>query len=94
MITKYPYCVFCGKPMTQEHHLIGGHGFRTICDKAGLTIPTCDFDHDPIHLSSHAMTLSKIAGQLAWEKHTIATKGVSEDEARELFRKEFGRSWL
>lgn len=93
MITKYPYCVFCGKPMTQEHHLIGGHGFRTLCDEDELTIPTCDNDHDPIHLCSQAMTLSKIAGQLAFEKHWVA-KGDTEDEARERFRKRYGRSWL
>ena len=46
-----------------------------------------------VHDNTTAEKLSKIAGQLAWEKHCVAS-GHTEDEARELFRKRYGRSYL
>lgn len=48
-----------------------------------------------IHNNSAAEKLSKIAGQLAWEKEYYhKLYGYENDPAREAFRKRYGRSYL
>ena len=95
MITHYrEYCLFCGKPREDIHHVICGRGYKRLADEDGLTAPVCRSCHEAIHRSEIAMKLSKMLGQMAWEKHLIATEGVSEDEAREQFRIRYSRSWL
>lgn len=38
---------------------------------------------------------SKVISQLAWEKHYIVEhEDVSEDDARDTFRKRYGKSYL
>ena len=94
ILTKYTeFCVLCGRPKQEEHHLINGRGFRQLSEKHGLKIPICDAEHQVITDNPVAEKLSKIIGQLAYEKDRVA-KGDTEDEARESFRKEFGRSYL
>lgn len=94
MITKYSeYCVLCGYPNVEEHHLICGTGKKRVADEYGLTIPVCRKCHDKLHASPEAMKMCKIAGQLAFEKQMVA-KGESEDEAREHFRSRFSKSYL
>lgn len=100
ILTEYTeYCLFCGRPTTTGHHLCFGRGIRNLADKDGLTIPICDNCHNMgdktkrIHDNSMAEKMSKIIGQLAYEKHKVA-EGMSEDEARESFRKRYGRSFL
>ena len=46
-----------------------------------------------VHMNKEMSTLMHIIGQLAWEKHCVAG-GESEENARELFRKRYGRSYL
>ena len=100
ILTKYTEnCMFCGKPTTTEHHFLFGRGIRAIADKDGVKGPCCDYCHtmgpisSKLHDNPMAEHLSKIAGQLAWEKHAVAG-GMSEDAAREAFRVRYGVSYL
>lgn len=46
-----------------------------------------------VHMNKEMKVLMHIIGQLAWEKHCVAA-GETEENARELFRKRYGRSYL
>ena len=101
ILTKYTgFCMFCGKPTTEEHHFCFGRGIRELADKDGIKGNVCRNCHTTgwpvssrIHDNPMAEKLSKIVGQLAWEKHAVAG-GMTEDEAREAFRKRYGVSYL
>lgn len=100
IITEYKNnCIFCGRPTEAEHHLVFGHGFRNLAEEDGLKIPVCNNCHNmnggtgQLHNNIIAERLSKIAGQLAFEKRCVAS-GRTEEEAREEFRKRYGRSYL
>lgn len=100
ILTEYTeYCLFCGRPTTATHHLLFGRGIRPLCDKDKLTIPICDGCHnmgnklERIHDNSMAEKMSKIIGQLAYEKHKVA-EGMTEEQARENFRHRYGQSYL
>jgi len=100
IITKYTKnCMFCGKPCHTEHHFVFGRGIRNLADEDGIKGPACDECHtigklsDRIHDNPMAEKLSKMLGQLAFEKSKVAI-GMTEDEAREAFRKRYGRSYL
>ena len=99
-ITAYQKnCAFCGRPTNRKHHLVFGRGKRPLADEDGLTIPICDTCHnigallERIHENPMAEKLSKMLGQLAYEKAQVAA-GLSEEEAREKFRKRYGESYL
>ena len=94
MITKYTeYCLLCGKPKEDIHHLVFGNGLRRLADRWSIYIPICRTCHEAIHKDIAAQKLSKICGQLLFEKEAIL-RGESEDDAREHFRQIFGRSYL
>lgn len=98
ILTKYTEnCIICGMPIEEIkncHHLIFGRGMRNLANEDGLTLPMCPFCHDELHKkSSVAAELSRICGQLAFEKF-LCEKGVSADNAREYFRKRYGKSYL
>ena len=100
IITKYnENCMFCGKPTRTQHHYLFGRGERQLADEDGIKGPVCDDCHNigelikRIHGNIAAEKLSKMVGQLAWEKHAVA-EGMTEDEAREAFRKRYKRSYL
>lgn len=102
VVTRYPgYCVLCGKPAQTEHHLLFGIGIRELAEEDGIKIPVCDDEHNmsggirQIHNNSVAEKLSKIAGQLAWEKEFYRKLyGNEDDPAREAFRQRYGKSYL
>lgn len=96
IVTKHMnLCIICNSPVSDIHHLVMGKGRRKLADEDGLIVPLCRLCHDEIHKNSYAANeLSKICGQLAFEKHLIAMEGISEDEARERFRKRFGKSYI
>lgn len=114
-VTEYEqYSVFSGTPTNTRHHLLFGRGIRDLADKDGIWIPVTDAEHtmsicgtiNQIHGNPAAEKLSKIAGQLAWERAWIISQAAlsfeSEDEAydrlsrecREAFRKRYGQSYL
>lgn len=85
MITDYEqYCVICNKPREHTHHLVFGKGLRRLSDEDELTIPLCHECHEVIHHNKQAMALSRICGQLAYEKY----------RTREDFRRRYGKSFL
>ncbi len=100
IVTKFNgYCAFCGRPTEEEHHLLFGNGIRELAEKDGIKLPACSNCHTQnpviqrVHDNAMAEKLSKIAGQLAWEKHCVAS-GKTEDEARAEFMSRYGRSYL
>lgn len=78
------YCFICGRPKTQVHHLVFGIALRKLAEEDKLVAPICDQCHCAIHENYAAGQMSKMIGQLCYEKtHT-----------REEFRERYGRSYL
>lgn len=93
MITEYEdYCILCNKPRTAIHHCVFGVGRRNLADEDGLTMPLCDSCHRAIH-QGKMQTLSKIIGQLLYERNKCA-EGMTVEEARESFRRRYFESYL
>lgn len=89
------YDIIDGTPCVQRHHIFGGAN-RALSDEDGLWVPLTQEHHEgkmSVHMNKEIGTLMHIIGQLAWEKNRVAT-GISEEDARELFRKRYGRSYL
>lgn len=91
----------------------GYGALRDKADVDGLTIPVCDDCHNMgkgrlstpskklgtmiVHGNSMAETMSKMIGQLAWEKQYYKERaGLNghDDPSREAFMKRYGRSYL
>ena len=111
IITEYEnISAFSGKTSTCTHHLIFGRGKRQLADEDGLWIPLTDDEHNmsskgiqyQIHENHAAEKLSKMLGQMAWEKKWIAENCTCEVNtvessfaaAREAFRKRYHESYL
>jgi len=90
------YDIIDGNPSTERHHIFGGPN-RKLSDEDGLWVPLTKSHHTEDKISAHKckefQTLLHIIGQLAYEKHQVAD-GKSEKQARECFRKRYGRSFL
>ena len=101
ILTKYTdNCMFCGTPTRETHHFLFGRGIRELADKDNIKGPVCNNCHthgwpvsSRIHDNPMAEKLSKMVGQLAWEKHKVAS-GMTEEDARDAFRKRYGVSYL
>ena len=98
---------FSQAPAECQHHCIFGRGLRELADNDGVWIPLKNCEHNmsskgninQIHGNPAAEKLSKMLGQIAWEKHWIAEKYSLpftdiEAEAREAFRARYGQSYL
>ena len=107
VITQYTeYCLICGASTECEHHLIEGVANRAKSEKWGLKIPLCNSCHNMNANSMHGNTkmnrLGKIMGQIAFEKEFWKSKVMAskdekklmEQDARDLFRKDFGKSFV
>lgn len=115
IVTKYDkFSAFSGIPTTTQHHLLFGRGIRRLADADGVWIPLTDEEHNAsskgvkfqVHDNPAAEKLSKMAGQLAWERKYLADKLASDeplghqsaddwmDEAREAFRFRYHESYL
>jgi len=115
--TKYEeISAFSGKPKECDHHLIFGTGMRPLADADGLWIPLLDREHNmsskgtihQIHGNPAAEKLSKMLGEVVWERQYLAEKlayirrdgldykDVDEwkEEAREKFRSRYGQNFL
>lgn len=92
------YCFFCGSPASGEHHLLFGTGMRNLAEEDGLKVPSCIKCHtnapitNRIHDNPMAERLSKMLGQAFYERNKCA-EGATLDEAREMFRRRYGRSY-
>ena len=113
MITNYEsFCAICNARAEHRHHLVFGRGIRELAETDDLTIPLCELCHRKIHEGECAKSgnrekdkynryavMSKIIGQLAWEKHYIMERrglpfDTIEEEAREAFRNRYRKSYL
>ena len=93
MITEYAnYCILCSKPKEHILHCVFGTAKRKLADEDGLTMPLCDSCHRAIH-QGKMQTLSKIIGQLLYERNKCA-EGMTVEDARESFRRRYGESYL
>ena len=103
IVTEYTnISAFSQNPRECDHHLIYGSGLRKLADEDGLTIPLTKREHnlgndtEKIHGNQAAEKLSKMVGQLAYEKefYKKALGAGKKDPAREAFRKRYGISYL
>ncbi len=89
------YDMIDGTPNVHRHHIFGGPN-RKKSDEDGLWVPLTPEHHEgkmSVHMNKEMKVLMHIIGQLAFEKHCVAD-GTPEDEAREMFRKRYGKSYL
>lgn len=111
-VTNYEqYSAFSGTPSECKHHLIFGGALRKLADEDGLYIGLTNAEHNlspkgtinQIHGNPAAEHLSKIAGQLAWERNYLIERQLLpfdnsydeiSEEAREAFRQRYGKSYL
>ena len=109
IITQYEdVSAFSARPAECRHHCCFGSGIRPLAEADGLWIPLLHSEHnigaptECIHGNPAAEKLSRMCGQLAWEKHWIANiirhagplMDDIEDDAREAFRKRYSISYL
>lgn len=100
ILTEYVHnCALCGRPTEAEHHLLFGKGIRNLAEVDGIKIPVCNNCHNmgagrnQIHDNPAAEKLSKMLGQVTWEKQKII-EGHDPNIVREEFRKRYGKSFL
>lgn len=82
------FCVVCGSPYIQKHHIFFGNANRKISDKYGYIMPLCAEHHtggNGIHRNRGMSLYWMQTAQKHYEKH----KGTRED-----FIQIFGRSYL
>ena len=100
MITKFDeLCIICNKKATDVHHLIPGTSGRRLADEDGLTIPLCRCCHDQIHRDNKMLVLTKIIGQLAWERDYLIKKyelpfDDLETECRVAFTERYSKGYI
>ncbi len=105
IVTDYPeICFICGRPSEAEHHLVFGTAGRELSEKDGLKVPVCNNCHNMgeilmrIHGNPMAERMSKIIGQLAWEKKNtpcrrqtnlqgLSMKAGEEGEVKQIIHK-------
>ena len=92
-------CFICGKiGYTEEHHIFEGSN-RNASELHGLKVDIC-LDHhrgyNGVHTSrgKDIMNWLHEVAQEAYEKKMMELHGISQEEARDMFRKEFIRSYL
>ena len=108
ILTEYTeLSAFSAQPRECWHHLIPGSGLRKLADEDGLIIPLTNYEHNTgpveerIHGNMAAEKLSKMLGQVAYEKEyyrsLLEAAGEiekAEDPARDIFRRRYGISYL
>lgn len=95
------YDIIDGKPNVERHHIFGGP-CRKLADEDGLWIPLTYEHHKgnmSVHHNKEMQVLSHIIGQQAWMmEYIIEQRGLPfediKEEAKEAFRKRYGKSYL
>lgn len=103
IVTSYmSISAISGEPAENVHHLIFGKGLRKLADEDGLTIPVTAWEHtvgpitQRIHDNSMAESLSRMLGEIAWEKEFYRRQCTkdTEDPARDAFRRRYGKNFV
>lgn len=101
-------CFICGRSSEGQHHLVFGTAGRNLSEKDGLKVPVCNNCHNMgevtrrIHGNPIAEKMSKMIGQLAWEKEWLLKDTIHDEDGYEIeknivrkeFRKRYGISYL
>ena len=92
-------CFVCGRMgYTEEHHIFEGAN-RDASERRGLKVDIC-LDHHRGYNGVHTSRGKEIMdwlheiGQQAYEEWMMEHEGVTREEARDMFRKEFIKSRL
>lgn len=108
VLTEYAeLSAFSAQPRECDHHLIFGSGMRKLADEDGLVLPLTNYEHnmgpvsERIHGNIAAEKLSKMLGQMAFEKNfyremleSLQEIDNGTDPARDVFRERYGISYL
>lgn len=107
IVTEYTdYCMICGKPREEMHHMLYGSGKHKLADKDKLLMPLCGDHHNSSNMSIHhnkeMKALSQMLAQAIWERNWIANHCNSDyhtaesdlKDAREAFMKRYGENYL
>lgn len=91
------YDLISGEPNVERHHIFGGPN-RSKSDDDGLWVPLTYAHHQgnmSVHNNAEMKALMHIIGQLSYELEMVSTgKAASKDEAKEMFRRRYGKSFL
>lgn len=82
------FCIVCGRPRDEVHHVYFGTALRKISDKHGFVVPLCNYHHTGANGVHFNKVLDQKIKQYAQRKYEDA--GHSRDE----FRKLIGKSYL
>ena len=103
IVTRYEgISIRSGYTRECRHHLIFGRGKRELAEADGLWIPLLNKEHnmgsmlcEQIHDNPSAEYLSKLCGQLAFEKEFYRRQlfSADQDPARDVFRTRYGESY-
>ena len=89
------YDMISGEPNVERHHVFGGPD-RSKSDEDGLWVPLTYAHHQgkmSVHSNKEMKVLMHIIGQLAYELNEVST-GLTKEQAREKFRRRYGKSFL
>lgn len=91
------YDIISGEPCVERHHIFGGPN-RSKSDDDGLWVPLTYAHHQgnmSVHANREMKALMHIIGQLAYELEMVSTgKAKDKNEAKEMFRRRYGKSYL
>ena len=88
LVDDMEYCMVCGKPNAECHHVFFGTYKKKMSDKYKMYVPLCAEHHrgnNSPHMNREIDLALKIKGQ-KWFEENIGT--------REFFMHEFGKSYL
>lgn len=101
IVDNEAWSAICGERAEARHHLIFGNGKRDLAEEDGIWIPLTNDEHTTgelirrVHDNPMAESLSKIAGQLAWEsEYYRKVAQCAQFSARRAFRLRYGKSYL
>lgn len=105
IVTSYmAISAISGEPAQNIHHLVWGDmgRLRKLADEDGLTIPVTAWEHTAgpvaqrIHDNPMAESLSRMLGEIAWEKEFYRRQCTkdAEDPARDAFRRRYGKNFV
>lgn len=94
---KYADCdLIDGTPNVERHHCLMGPD-RAKADEDGLWVPLTKEHHTAGKTSAHQCkemrVLLQMLAQVSYERDRCA-EGMSKEDARETFRKRYGKSYL